>query len=157
MSIAIDSTSAQSNKPLSSESRSGGTRLAWQVGIWSAQILLFLAFGPVGLMKTFLSPEALVGMGVSFARDVPYWLLRFIGVSELAGSLGIVLPALTRVMPFFTPLAALGFVTIQVLAIGFHIMRGEFAMMAPLNFALLGLSLFVLWGRTRKLPISPRY
>jgi uncharacterized membrane protein YphA (DoxX/SURF4 family) len=157
MSIAIDSTSAQSNKPLSSESRSGGTRLAWQVGIWSAQILLFLAFGPVGLMKTFLSPEALGGMGVSFARDVPYWLLRFIGVSELAGSLGIVLPALTRVMPFFTPLAALGFVTIQVLAIGFHIMRGEFAMMAPLNFALLGLSLFVLWGRTRKLPISPRY
>jgi len=157
MSIAINSTSAQSNKPLSSESRSGGTRLAWQIGIWSAQILQFLAFGPFGLMKTFLSPEALVGMGLSFARDVPYWLLRFIGISELAGSLGIVLPALTRVMPFLTSLAALGFVTIQVLAIGFHIMRGEFAMMAPLNFALLGLSLFVLWGRTRKLPISPRY
>jgi uncharacterized membrane protein YphA (DoxX/SURF4 family) len=157
MSIAINSTSAQSNKPLFSESRSGGTRLAWQIGIWSAQILLFLTFGPVGLMKTFLSPEALVGMGLSFARDVPYWLLRFIGISELAGSLGIVLPALTRVMPFLTPLAALGFVTIQVLAIGFHIMRGEFAMIAPLNFALLGLSLFVLWGRTRKLPISPRY
>jgi uncharacterized membrane protein YphA (DoxX/SURF4 family) len=157
MSIAINSTSAQSNKPLSSESRSGGTRLAWQIGIWSAQILQFLAFGPFGLMKTFLSPEALVGMGLSFARDVPYWLLRFIGISELAGSLGIVLPALTRVMPFLTPLAALGFVTIQVLAIGFHIMRGEFAMMVPLNFALLGLSLFVLWGRTRKLPISPRY
>jgi hypothetical protein len=156
MSIAINSVSVQSSKALSSESQSGGVRLAWQIGIWSAQILLFLAFGPVGLMKTFMSPEALVAMGLGFARDVPHWLLRFIGISELAGALGIVLPALTRVMPFLTPLAALGFVTIQVLAIGFHIMSGDFAMMAPLNFALLGLSLFVLWGRTRKLPIFPR-
>ena len=49
MSIAINSASVQSNKALSGDSKSGGARLAWQIGIWSAQILLFLAFGPVGL------------------------------------------------------------------------------------------------------------
>ena len=71
MSIAINSVSVQSSKALSSESQSGGVRLAWQVGIWSSQILLFLAFGPVGLMKTFMSPEALVAMGLGFARTFP--------------------------------------------------------------------------------------
>ncbi len=63
---------------------------------------------------------------------------------------------LTRIRPGLTPLAALGFVTIQILAIGFHVVRGEIASSAPLNALLLGLSLFVLWGRTKKAPISPR-
>jgi hypothetical protein len=84
------------------------------------------------------------------------WFIRFIGLCELAGAIGIILPAATRILPFLTPLAALGFVTIQVLAIGFHAIRGETAMSWPINALLLGLSLFVLWGRTRKLPIQPR-
>jgi hypothetical protein len=45
---------------------------------------------------------------------------------------------------------------IQVLAIGFHIMRGEFAEMAAMNLSLLALSAFVLWGREAKAPIKPR-
>ena len=66
------------------------------------------------------------------------------------------MPALTRIKPVLTPLAALGFATIQVLAIGFHTMRGEFAEAAPINLLLLGLSLFVVWGRLRKAPIAAR-
>lgn len=69
---------------------------------------------------------------------------------------GILLPALTRILPRLTPLAALGFVTIQVLAIGFHAVRSELGMAMPLNLVLLGLSLFVLWGRATKLPIAGR-
>ena len=103
-------------------------------------------------MKSFVSPQALVGMGITYATQIPYWLLRFIGICEAAGAIGVVLPALTRIRP----LAALGFVTIQILAIGFHVVRGEIASSAPLNALLLGLSLFVLWGRTKKAPISPR-
>ena len=129
--------------------------LAWQIGLWSTQVSLGLFFGMTGIMKTFMSPEALVANGVGSAMDLPYWLLRFIGISEIAGAIGIILPAATRVVPFLTPLAALGFATIQVLAIGFHTMRGEFVML-PLNCVLLGLSLLVIWGRTQKSVIAAR-
>ncbi len=128
----------------------------WEIALWSAQILLALLFGAAGVMKTFMAPEALVPMGFNYATEIPYWLLRFIGVCELAGAIGVILPALTRIMPIFTSLAALGFVMIQVLAIGFHVMRGEFAEMAAMNLSLLALSAFVLWGRETKVPIKAR-
>ena len=95
-------------------------------------------------------------MGMKDTLDIPAWLLSFIGVCEVAGAFGMILPALTRILLRLTPLAALGFATLQVLALGFHFMRGELAMMAPINLTLLGLSLFVLWGRTQKAPIAPR-
>jgi len=95
-------------------------------------------------------------MGLNFATEIPLWLLRFIGVCEMAGAVAIILPAATRIMPIFTSLAALGFVMIQVLAIGFHLMRGEIVDVATMNVALLALSAFVLWGREAKAPIKPR-
>ena len=128
----------------------------WQIGLWSTQVLLAAFFGMTGLMKTFMSPEALLANGVSSALDLPYWLLRFIGFSEISGAIGIILPAATRILPYLTPLAALGFATIQVLAIGFHTMRGEFVML-PLNFVLLSLALLVVWGRTQKLVVASRF
>ena len=70
-------------------------------------------------------------------------------------AIGLILPALTRILPRLTPLAALGVSIIQVLAMLFHVSRGEF-MVLPLNVVLLALSLFVLWGRERKAPIGPR-
>jgi uncharacterized membrane protein YphA (DoxX/SURF4 family) len=126
------------------------------ISLWVAQVLLALLFGLAGVMKTFMPVQALVATGISYAADLPLWLLRFIGVAELSGAVGIVLPAMTRIVPRLTPLAALGFVTVQVLAIGFHAMRGELAMALPLNLVLLGLSLFVLWGRSAKAPIAAR-
>jgi len=127
--------------------------LAWRIGLWAAQILLCGAFGAA---KTFLSPEALVGLGIGYATEIPYWLLRFIGICELAGATGIVLPALTRIKPGLVALAALGFAVIQILAIAFHTFRGDIAMTAPVNLLLLGLSVFVLWGRSKKAAIHPR-
>lgn len=128
----------------------------WLIGLWAAQLLLFVMFGMAGVMKTFLPPEALPPMGIAWATAAPFWLVKFVGVSELAGAIGVVLPALTCILPILTPLAALGFAVIQILAIGLHAMRGETAGTIGLNLVLLGLSLFVLWGRTRKLPVQPR-
>ena len=54
-----------------------------------------------------------------------------------------------------TVLAALGCAVLQVIALVFHLSRGE-APVTPLNAVLLALSLFVLWGRSRKAPIAPR-
>jgi hypothetical protein len=128
----------------------------WHIGLWAAQIVLFVLFGMPGIMKTFMDPTALASMGIAWAADVPVWFLRFIGLCELAGALGMILPAATRILPFLTPLAALGFVVIQVLAIGFHAFRGETGQTLPMNVVFLALSLFVLWGRTRKAPIASR-
>ena len=71
-------------------------------------------------------------------------LTTFIGVSELAGGLGLILPQATHTAPLLTPLAALGLAIIMVLAIGFHLRRKEPATAAAV---LLILSVFVTIGR----------
>ena len=81
--------------------------------------------------------------------------MRFIGLAELAGIIGLILPAATRIRPELTRLAAIGLLAIQVLAIPFHILRAEFAPL-PFNFLLVALALFIIWGRTRKAPITAR-
>lgn len=74
-------------------------------------------------------------------------MVRLVGIAEIAGPPGLVLPVLTGILPWLAPLAALGLAIILVLAIGFHARRRESAKTLPLNLALLALSLFVLWGR----------
>jgi putative oxidoreductase len=82
-------------------------------------------------------------------------LIRFIGVSELLGGLGLILPAASRIRPGLTPLAALGLTIIMVLALGYHVSRGEMSAL-PIVGALGGLTAFVAWGRAKKAPIAPR-
>ena len=128
----------------------------WGVGLWVAQIVLAALLALAGGMKSFLAPQALPAMGVNWAVDVPVWLLRFIGISELAAAIGLVLPALTRIKPGLTPLAAACFLVLQLLAIGFHWMRAETMQTIGLNLMFVALSVLVVWGRVYKLPITPR-
>jgi len=130
-------------------------RSGWTIGLWAAQIVLALFYLYAGYNKLTQPIEALGAMGMGFALIVPELLTRFIGLVEVLGAIGLVLPAATRIMPRLTPLAALGLSTIQVLAMLLHASRGEFAVL-PLNVVLLALSLFVLWGRERKAPIAAR-
>ena len=127
----------------------------WSIGLWVAQALLALLYAVAGYSKLF-TPIADLAVMMAWAPTLPEWLVRFIGIAEIAGALGLILPAATRILPWLTPLAALGLSVIQVLAIGLHAMRGETAMTLPVNLVLLGLALFVLWGRWRKAPIAPR-
>jgi uncharacterized membrane protein YphA (DoxX/SURF4 family) len=107
-------------------------------------------YGMAGVMKTFFPIPPLATM-LGWPADLPVWVVRLIGVAEIAGPLGLVLPVLTGILPWLTPLAALGLVIIQILAIGFHARRNETANTLPLNLVLLALSLFVLWGRWSQL------
>ena len=86
---------------------------------------------------------------------IPLGLARFIGFAELAAAVGLVLPAATRILPWLTPLAALGLAVIMGLAVPFHVMRGE-ANVIGLHVVVVGLSAFVAWGRLRKASIAPR-
>jgi putative oxidoreductase len=127
----------------------------WTIGLWVAQVALAGIYAMAGSMKLSQPIEALVASGMAYAGDYPELLTRFIGTMEVLGAIGIILPAATRILPGLTPLAALGFSLIQILAMGVHISRGEF-MVLPVNVVLLALSLFVVWGRTRKAPIGAR-
>ena len=81
--------------------------------------------------------------------------VRFIGVVEVLGALGLILPAATRIQPKLTPLAALGLFTVMVLAMITHITRGEFGAIG-VNVVLGGLAAFIAWGRLSKAPVQPR-
>jgi uncharacterized membrane protein YphA (DoxX/SURF4 family) len=123
--------------------------------LWVVQGVLALFYAMAGVMKLTQPIDALVASGMSYAGDYPEFLTRFVGTMEVLGAIGIVLPAATRIAPRLTPLAALGFSLIQVLAIGLHTMRGELFML-PFNLILLALSVLVVWGRSAKSPIAPR-
>jgi putative oxidoreductase len=86
---------------------------------------------------------------------VPAALVRFIGVAEFLGGLGLILPAATRVKPMLTPLAGVGLAVAMLLAAGFHTSRGEFGAL-PMPLVLGGLAAFVVWGRAVRAPIAPR-
>jgi hypothetical protein len=127
---------------------------ALHIGLWVAQVLLALAFTSAGAMK-LTQPIAVLAAKMVWPGAIPEGLVRFIGLSELLGGLGMILPAATRIKPALTPLAGIGLTTIMILAAVFHLSRGEAPMM-PVNLALGGLAGFVAWGRLKKAPIAPR-
>ena len=124
------------------------------IALWAVQILLAFVFSMAGGTKLF-RPLDEVAKNMAWVSAVPAGLVRFIGACELAGALGLILPAATRVQPRLTPLAAIGLATVVLLGSILHFTRGE-GNITPVNFALAALALFVAWGRTKKALITPR-
>lgn len=127
---------------------------ALHVTLWVTQGLLAVAFGMAGVMKTTM-PIADLARQMGWPGVLPAGLVRFIGLSELAGAIGLILPAATRIRPSLTALAGLGLALVMVLAALFHISRGEVQAL-PINLTLGALAAFVAWGRFRKAPIAAR-
>jgi uncharacterized membrane protein YphA (DoxX/SURF4 family) len=127
---------------------------ALHVGLWVAQLALAFLFAAAGFTKV-TQPIADLHERMPWTADVPLALIRFIGAAELAAALGLLLPAATRIRPRLTPLAALGLVTLMLLAAGFHLARHERHVL-PANFVLGAVAAFVAWGRLRKAPIAAR-
>ena len=111
-------------------------------------------FGMAGFMKTTAPMEVLAAQLV-WPGALPEGLVRFIGAAEFLGAVGLILPALTRIRPILTPLAATGLVVVMALAVPFHLTRGELQALA-VNIPLGALAAFVAWGRLKKAPILPR-
>jgi hypothetical protein len=110
-------------------------------------------FAMAGGMKAFTPAAELATKMPALADSIG--LTRFIGYSELAGAFGLILPAATRIVPKLTPIAASALALVMVLAIGFHLQRGEGAH-TGIPVALLGLCAFIAWGRFKLVPIAPR-
>jgi putative oxidoreductase len=124
------------------------------IALWLAQLVLALMYGMAGVMKT-TQPIAELSKTVPWSKDVPEMLVRFIGACELAGALGLVLPAATRILPILTPLAATALASVMFLATAFHVSRGEFQYLS-FTLGLFAAAAFIAWGRYVKAPIAPR-
>src|SRR5947207_10989929 len=84
-------------------------RSTMNVTLWIVQGLLAALFLVAGGAKLVLPLDQMTG-----PVALPGWLLRFVGVAEVLGALGLVLPGLLRIKPGLTPLAAAGLVIIMV-------------------------------------------
>jgi hypothetical protein len=110
------------------------------VALWIAQGLLAFAFIAAGAVKLFAYEKY---KALSEKQNGPSGLTRglisFIGVAELAGAIGIVLPMAAGVAPRLSVWAAVGLATVMLLAIGYHVRRRESPAAPAILFALAGL------------------
>ena len=119
--------------------------------LWVVQVLLALLFLFAGVMKLVMPPDQLAGGPVTL--PVPF--LRFIGVVETLGGLGLLLPGLLGIRPGLTPLAAAGLVIIMIGATAIGLVAGDVTMaLIPLAVGLL--AAFVAYGRWRLVPHRSR-
>lgn len=122
--------------------------------LWIAQILLGAAFLMAGVMKSSQPIEEL-SQTVPWTAQVPMLLVRFIGVTEFLGGLGILLPSLLRIKPILSAYAALGILVVMVLAFIYHLVLSEFNAL-PINLVFGAIAFFIYWGRSKKVLIPSR-
>jgi len=116
------------------------------IALWIVQALLALLFLFAGGSKLVMPIEEMTKQ-----MPMPGWFLRFIGVAEALGGLGLVLPRITRIRPGLTPLAAAGLVIIMIGATVVTLMTGTIAMaLFPLVTGIL--CAFVGYSRWRLAP-----
>ncbi len=121
------------------------------ITLWILQLLLAAAFAAHGWMMVSPPPDLLPIMneqlGVGFRL--------FLGVAEIAGAIGLLLPAMTRRLPWLTPVAAGCLAFVVASATVLHLSRGETSS-AVSTVILFLLAAFVAYGRWRVRPIAPR-
>jgi len=121
------------------------------VTLWIMQVLLAVVFAAHGWMLVSPPPELLdiinEEMGVGFRLTL--------GIAEILGAVGILLPGITRVLPRLTEVSAACFAFVSVSATIWHVWRGEMSS-AAITAALVILTTFVAYGRWRVRPIRPK-
>jgi hypothetical protein len=116
--------------------------------LWIIQGLLALLFLFAGGTKLVMPIEALTGQ-----TPLPGWFVRFIGVAEVLGAVGLILPGLLRIRPGLTPLAAVGLVIIMIGATVLTLAGGEVVTaLIPLVVGLL--AAFVAYGRWSRVAVA---
>ena len=114
------------------------------IALWLTQILLAFIYGSAAFRKLFQLEK--VRADQEWARQSSDGYIRFVATSQLLGVAGMLFPIPTGVFPWLTPLAAICFCIIQILAAGWHIRLKEYKIL-PMNLFLFALSLFIVVGR----------
>lgn len=112
------------------------------VVLWIVAGLLAVAFLGAGLMKLTKPKEDLAASGMAWTEDFSQGQVRAIGVVEVLGALGLILPAVTGIATVLTPLAAAGLAVTMLIAAGVHVRRHE-PKNVVVNVVLAALAVFV--------------
>lgn len=120
--------------------------------LWVGQVLLSLGFVFIGFNHATRASQMAEMPNMGWIKAVPPKLMVFIGISEMLGGIGVVLPAVTGILPWLTPLAAAGLALVMLLAFVYHVFRKEYPNLVT-NLILFILAAFVAYGRGLLLPL----
>ena len=121
------------------------------IGLLILQVLLALVFFMAGIMK-LTRPKEKLASTLAWVDGFSQSQIRLIGTLEILGAIGLILPALTGILPWLTPLAAVGLAILMVGAAITHIRRGEYPNVIT-NIVLLALTVIVNYGLFTALPL----
>lgn len=119
--------------------------------LWVLQIVLAAMFLFHGYIMVFPPKELLEIMNSQFST----WFRLFVGIAESLGALGLLLPGITRILPWSTPLAGIGLMIVAISASSLHFSRSETGS-AITTLVLFVLLAFVSYMRWKVKPISSR-
>lgn len=111
------------------------------ITLWIVTGMLAAMYLSAGIIKSF-RPRASLTESLPWTQSYSDGTVKFVGIAELLGAIGLVLPWLTGIAPILTPIAATGLVVVQILAIVVHNRRGEQKVL-PFNVLLLLAALFI--------------
>ena len=114
--------------------------------LWTLQIVLAAIFAGAGAIKLIQSRDQLAKTLGGWVYEFPAPLLKPLGLAELLGAIGLIVPPLVHIAPILTPLAAIGLVLTMIGAVVTHARRGEFPNVA-VNVVLAIMAAVVAWGR----------
>ena len=112
------------------------------IAVWIVSGLLALAYLFSGANKAF-RPHDKVKVTMEFAADFAPWQVKAIGIIEILGAIGLILPELLHVAVILTPIAAVGLAIVQVVAIIVHLRRHDDPKGLVVNIVLLLAAVFV--------------
>jgi hypothetical protein len=118
----------------------------WNIPLWILQIVVALAFLVIGYSHSIGYERSIANPRLVWMQALPVNFVRAVGVLAIAGSLGLILPALTGIAPWLTPIAALMLALLMACAIAFHLTRREFPHLA-FNAILGVLATAIAYGR----------
>lgn len=93
--------------------------------LWAIQLLLALIFMYSGICKSFFPIQKLVAMGQTGVDGLPVLFVSFIGITEIMGVAGLILPWLLSLYPVITPISAICFAFIMPFAAFLHLKRAR--------------------------------
>jgi uncharacterized membrane protein len=123
------------------------------ITLWIAQMLVAL-FLLTGAILKFQPIEKIAAM-MPWAGQVPAAVVRLLGVVDLLGAIGLILPSLLRIQPQLAVWAAIGTIALMACATVFHVYRGE-ASVIGVNIFCAFIATFIAWGRSKIAPIAAK-
>jgi hypothetical protein len=123
------------------------------IAYWIVAGLLAAVYVFVGGLKLVRSNAQLEAGGMHWVRGTNPALVKLVGLVEVVGAAGLILPPLFTTAAFLAPLAAIGLILVQAVAIGIHMQMRDLKGL-PINITLLLLAFVAAWLGVLTFPLS---